>query len=109
MAQTGLEDYVPRQHRAKMKKCLKEEWNNQCAYCGWTERNKELTVDHVVPIARQGSESYYNQVPACRSCNVSKSDKPVRQWYFDQESFTVERWNKIKDHMNKEIQDVLAS
>ena len=102
MAQFGLEEYLPRQHKARAKRLLKEEWNNQCAYCGSVERKKELTVDHVVPLAKEGTDAYTNLVPACRACNISKGHSGVRQWYFDQPSFTVERWNKIKQHIEKE-------
>lgn len=109
MAQCGLEEFVPKQHKAKMKRVLKEEWFRECAYCGYKERNKEMTVDHIIPLAKGGSDSFYNQIPACRSCNVSKGDKPVRQWYFDHEEYSTERWLKIKQHMSKEQPEIFAA
>jgi len=100
--QSGLELYIPRQHAAMMRKHLKEEWNNQCAYCGYTQKHKELTIDHITPLAKFGSDEYSNLIPACRSCNVSKGHSGIRQWYFNQEKFSTERWLKIKQHMDSQ-------
>jgi Restriction endonuclease len=99
MAQFGLEAFIPRQHKAHMKRQLIKEWNNECAYCGHKQRHKELTIDHIIPITKQGTDEYFNLVPACRSCNLSKGDSGIRQWYFDSEDFSSERWLKIKQHM----------
>lgn len=44
-----------------------------CAYCGTTE--KELTMDHVVPLSAGGDHTLGNIVPACLSCNVRKSNR----------------------------------
>lgn len=109
MAQTGLFEYIPKQHRAEVKRVLIEEWNNECAYCGHKQRYKELTIDHIIPLAKMGTDDYWNLLPACRSCNLSKGDRAIRQWYFEQESFTTERWNKIKLHMTRANNDVFAA
>jgi 5-methylcytosine-specific restriction endonuclease McrA len=53
--------------------------NFQCRYCRTTER--ELTIDHVLPIALGGSDEPTNLVTACRDCNMGKGstapDSPV--------------------------------
>jgi 5-methylcytosine-specific restriction endonuclease McrA len=36
-----------------------------------------MTVDHVIPIARGGSDDPENLIAACRRCNYSKQDKLV--------------------------------
>ena len=41
-----------------------------CHYCG--RKTKELTMDHVIPIARGGTSTKGNIVPACSKCNQSK-------------------------------------
>lgn len=92
-----------------MKKCLIEEWGNECAYCGYKQKHKELTLDHIISIAKQGTDDYSNLLPACRSCNLSKGNKSVRQWYFDHPEFTTERWLKIKQHMSKEQPEIFAA
>ena len=102
MAQTGLQDYIPKQHAAFVKKVLKEKWSHHCAYCNYKEKNRELTVDHITPLAKMGTDDYYNLLPACRSCNLSKGNKAIRQWYFDHEEFSTERWLKIKQHMDSQ-------
>lgn len=44
--------------------------NFTCAYCG----NRGTTIDHVVPRALGGPNSYENCVAACFSCNQKKAD-----------------------------------
>jgi hypothetical protein len=43
-----------------------------CHYCGARSKLGELTVDHVVPLARGGSNARANKVLACRPCNAAK-------------------------------------
>ena len=42
-----------------------------CQYCG---RNKELTLDHVLPKARGGKSAWTNLVTACKRCNTVKGN-----------------------------------
>ena len=46
--------------------------NGVCHYCGKKIPPEELTLDHVVPIARGGNSSKSNCVPACKPCNSEK-------------------------------------
>ena len=46
--------------------------HNRCYYCGQQVPAKELTMDHIVPIARGGVTTKGNVVPACRRCNTEK-------------------------------------
>lgn len=52
-------------------------YSSPCFYCGSTS---QITADHVVPIARGGSHSVGNLVPACDSCNKSKNDRTIMEW-----------------------------
>jgi 5-methylcytosine-specific restriction endonuclease McrA len=45
-------------------------FEGRCAYCG---RLGPLTRDHVIPLARGGSNSIGNILPCCRTCNGRKS------------------------------------
>jgi hypothetical protein len=50
----------------------------RCIYCGST---KDLSVDHLIPRARGGPESGDNAVTACKSCNSSRGDKGIYEWF----------------------------
>jgi 5-methylcytosine-specific restriction endonuclease McrA len=43
-----------------------------CAYCGKSFAPRELTMDHVVPLARGGRSVRGNVAPACKECNNRK-------------------------------------
>ena len=46
--------------------------NFQCGYCG---SQKNLTIDHVIPKSRGGSNGWNNLVTCCSRCNSFKGDK----------------------------------
>lgn len=56
---------------------LKSAWAG-CAYCGADDR--ALQKDCVQPLSRGGRYTLDNIVPACRSCNASKSNSEVTGW-----------------------------
>jgi 5-methylcytosine-specific restriction endonuclease McrA len=43
----------------------------ECYWCGMDA----TTVDHIIPVAKGGSDDPENLVAACRRCNFSKQDK----------------------------------
>ena len=43
-----------------------------CAYCGGTFAPPQLTMDHVVPVARGGRSVKGNVVASCKPCNARK-------------------------------------
>jgi len=43
-----------------------------CAYCGKAFPPSDLTMDHVVPVARGGHSTKGNLVPSCKPCNSQK-------------------------------------
>lgn len=52
-------------------------WKNliakgQCHYCNKKFPPRELTMDHVVPLARGGKTTRGNVVVACQTCNAQK-------------------------------------
>ena len=49
----------------------------QCVYCGSTE---DLTLDHVIPQSRGGSDKAENLVTCCFSCNSSKGARTPEEW-----------------------------
>ena len=56
---------------------IQQAWGG-CAYCGSTGR--ALQRDCVLPISRGGRYTLENVVPACGSCNASKSNDEVTRW-----------------------------
>lgn len=74
---------------------IKDAWGG-CAYCGATDL--PLQRDCVLPISRGGRYTVENIVPACRSCNASKSNDEVTSWMrrrrFDEPAF-LQRWVEI--------------
>jgi len=55
---------------------LFEEYAGLCAYC----LTRATTLDHVVALASGGAHSKTNLVPACKTCNSSKNDRPLLVW-----------------------------
>ena len=54
---------------------LKERYGGECLCCGNAEPGVKLTVDHVMPLSRGGSNNITNIQPLCLPCNVSKAVK----------------------------------
>ncbi len=48
-----------------------------CLACGSRER---LTLDHVRPVSRGGSNLPRNLITLCLSCNSSRQDRPLSVW-----------------------------
>ena len=67
-------------------------FNNSCAYCG---AKVSLTRDHVIPVSKGGINTKHNIVPACKSCNSSKHNNDVVEWYKHFKYFSNERLAKI--------------
>jgi 5-methylcytosine-specific restriction endonuclease McrA len=44
----------------------------ECVYCG---ANEKLSVDHVIPISKGGTDEMENLVVACIKCNSKKNSK----------------------------------
>jgi hypothetical protein len=58
-------------------KDLRKLYKSSCFYCG---SKSAIQADHVIPIARGGTHSIGNLVPACAKCNQSKGSKFLAEW-----------------------------
>jgi 5-methylcytosine-specific restriction endonuclease McrA len=64
--------------REKARKLRKTSWWNEkiqkgiCHYCEQKFKPTDLTMDHLVPLARGGQSVKNNLVPACKECNAKK-------------------------------------
>ena len=82
--------------KAKARKLRQSQWwqakiaEGVCHYCGGSFPPAELTMDHIVPIARGGKSNKGNLVPSCKSCNNNK------KYYTPAEII-------LRDQMNKDI------
>lgn len=76
-----------------------EEWkrvvadfDGKCAYCG---ELGELHQDHFVPHSKGGAYTKKNIVPACQSCNSSKSNKNPLDWLIKRVNGLVTYWRLV--------------
>ena len=67
-----------RKERDKARALKRTPWWKQqlhkgrCNYCGNPFQPDQLSMDHVVPLARGGKSTKGNIVPACQECNRKK-------------------------------------
>ena len=54
--------------------CVISRCQFRCVYCGALAGDVVLVIDHVVPVAKGGSNDESNLVAACDDCNLGKSD-----------------------------------
>lgn len=58
---------------------IKEKQNYKCALC---KKKKDLTIDHITPLSKNGSNVKENIQALCKSCNSSKGNKLCTQQEF---------------------------
>ena len=70
-------------YRLTMPKCSRkgifERDQNICQYCAKRFSDKELTLDHILPKSRGGTNTWGNLVAACKKCNQRKGDKTPKE------------------------------
>ncbi len=81
-----IDESAIRREREKARLLRKQGWwqnriaKGECHYCGQSVAPKELTLDHIVPLARGGRSTKGNCVPACKECNSQKKDLLPLEW-----------------------------
>lgn len=81
-----IDEATIRREREKARALRKQGWwqnrvaKGICHYCEKQFLPKELTLDHLVPVARGGRSTKGNCVPACKDCNNSKRDLLPLEW-----------------------------
>lgn len=82
----GVDEGRIRREKAKARQLRKSRWwkekiaQGRCYYCGREVAPGELTMDHVVPLARGGHSSKNNLVPCCKECNNDKKSRLTLEW-----------------------------
>jgi 5-methylcytosine-specific restriction endonuclease McrA len=56
---------------------LVDQVGSMCVCCGNIFALTDLEADHIIPLARGGSDGIENIQPLCRSCNARKSAKTI--------------------------------
>lgn len=82
----NLEEEDIKRERRKARELRNSEWwkrklaKGVCHYCSRAFPAKELTMDHIVPIARGGKSTKGNTVAACKECNNAKKQLLPIEW-----------------------------
>ena len=72
-------DRVPQQQVKLNRRNLFARDRNQCQYCGHSFPTSELSIDHVLPRAQGGGDSWENLVCSCVRCNARKGGRTPDQ------------------------------
>jgi len=81
-----LDEADLKRERAKARQLRTSQWwkrklaKGVCHYCGQVTPPRELTMDHIVPVARGGRSTKGNLVPACKQCNNNKKQLLPMEW-----------------------------
>ena len=80
------DDALLKKERNKARQLRATQWwkrkrsDGICHYCRQSFPPKELTMDHVIPLARGGRSEKFNLVPCCKDCNTKKKQMLPAEW-----------------------------
>ncbi|HEJ84135.1 MAG TPA: HNH endonuclease [Desulfobacteraceae bacterium] len=81
-----IDEGVIKAERNKARSLRKTRWWQQktasgtCYYCGREVGYANLTMDHIIPLARGGRSTRDNLVPCCKECNTRKKGSLTVEW-----------------------------
>ena len=82
----GVDEEIIKRERAKARELRKSRWwqqkiaKGECYYCREKKKRAELTMDHIVPLARGGRSVKNNLVVTCKECNSKKKSLLPFEW-----------------------------
>ena len=82
----AIDEAIIRREKNKARELRRTRWWQQktasgtCWYCGRQVGFKNLTMDHVIPLARGGRSTRDNLVPSCKECNTRKKSSLPIEW-----------------------------
>lgn len=86
--------WINKKRRARIYE--RDSW--RCVYCersaGSTEKEL-LSLDHVKPVVRGGSNAVTNLVTACKSCNSARGDRSLRSFCIAVATYTRQDWRVV--------------
>ena len=56
------------------KRRIYDRQNGLCAYCGRHRNIKYMTIDHIIPLSKGGTDDISNLQCTCKACNNLKED-----------------------------------
>jgi 5-methylcytosine-specific restriction enzyme A len=59
----------------EVRKYVLERDRSQCQSCGKSDQQARLHIDHIIPLAKGGTNDLSNLHTLCQDCNLSKSDR----------------------------------
>ena len=80
------DDAQIRTERAKARDLRKTRWwqqktaSGKCYFCGKKVKFKDITMDHLLPLAMGGRSTKENIVPCCKPCNTKKKSMLPLEW-----------------------------
>ena len=98
----GVDEEEIRREKAKARDLRKTRWWQQragagkCHYCGCSVPPKDLTMDHLVPLALGGRSTKNNLVPSCKDCNNTKKSMMPLEW----EEYLAKRKEEAAHHFS---------
>jgi len=63
-----------------------------CPYCN---KNKSVSIDHMIPLSKGGTNDIDNLLPVCVSCNSQKRDKTIKEF----RPILVMMWERMADNL----------
>ena len=84
-----VDEAFVRRQRQEARRLRKSRWWQRklaagvCHYCGREVGAANLTMDHVVPVARGGRSVKNNLVAVCKQCNNEKKSSLLQEWSED--------------------------
>jgi hypothetical protein len=78
-----------------------------CAYCGENLKYRDITIDHITPRKRGGTNHAANLTVACRTCNrIKGAEPPLHQPSYTLDSLTehLRRDARIRKHRGQPIE-----
>jgi 5-methylcytosine-specific restriction endonuclease McrA len=82
----SVDEDIQKRERQKARELRSSQWWKRrrsqgiCYYCNNRFPPKELTMDHLVPIARGGRSVKSNVEPCCKECNTKKRQLLPLEW-----------------------------
>ena len=66
--------------RPRFKKKVYERDDYTCQFCGEQPGKEKLTIDHLIPVSKDGRDEITNYVTCCEECNQRKADMPLSEF-----------------------------